>query len=119
LPHTVRETLHAEDPAGGPEWALRSWRGVRNPRANFGPGYRPHGFICIQVGVIEGHRLVEPRPGATPATLSAGQEGSLGGCNAPADLTRFPPVAEAVSYVGDPYAYAPHPLRTVIGGMLR
>ncbi len=121
LADTVRETLYAKDPAGGPEWALRSWQGSRNPRANFGPGYRPARFICVQVGALEGHRLVEPRPGTAALPLSVGEESVDGAssCNAPSDLTRFGPGGEAMSYVADPYAYAPRPLRTVVFGILR
>jgi hypothetical protein len=121
LAGTVRETLHAKDPAGGPEWALRSWQGSRNPRANFGPGYQPARLICVQVGAVEGHRLVEPRPGAASLPLSVGEEpeDGVGGCDAPSDLTRFGPMGEAMSYVADPYAYAPRPLCTVVYGMLR
>ncbi len=120
LRNTVRETLRAKDPAGGPKWALRSWLGTGNPRANFGAGYHPKRFLCMQVGVLEGDRLVEPRPGSTPLPLSLTQEyGVGGGCNATSDLTRFPPMAEPVSYLESPFSYAPRPLRTVIGGMLR
>lgn len=119
LASTVRETLRAKDPAGGPEWALRSWQGLPNPHADFG-GDRPTRFLCLQVGVIEDHRLVEPRPGGAPLPLNVGQEyGVGGGCNAPSDLTRFGPMAETISYVDNPYAYAPRPLRTVVSGMLR
>jgi hypothetical protein len=118
LTRTVRETLRAKDPAGGPEWALRSWQGLPNPHANFGGSYRPGRFLCLQVGVVENHRLVEPRPDSAPLPLSVGQEYG-GGCNAPSDLTRFGPLAEAVSYLEDPYAYAPRPLRTVVSGLLR
>jgi len=121
LARTVRETLRAKDPAGGPEWALRSWQGLPNPRANFGAGYHPKRFICVQVGAVENHRLLEPRPGKAALRLSVGadSEAGVGGCNAPSDLKRFGPLAEAVSYVDDPYAYSPRPLRTVVWGMLR
>ncbi len=120
LPSTVRETLRAKDPAGGPEWALRSWQGLPNPRANFGDGYHPTRMLCTQVGVVRHGRLVEPRPYSAPLTLSVGQEygASVGGCNEPKDLARFGPLAETVSYVADPYAYAPRPLRTVVSGLL-
>jgi len=114
---TVRETLRARDPAGGPEWALRSWQGRPNPRANFG-GSPPARFVCVQAGVVEGSRLLRPRPGSAPLPLTAGQEGSPGGCDAPGELTRLLLAAEPVSYVSNPYAYAPRPLRTVIAGML-
>jgi hypothetical protein len=116
---TVRETLRAGDPAGGPEWVLRSWQGLPNPRASFG-GRPPARFICFQVGVIENRRFVEPRPGSSPLPLAVGQEyGTGGGCNSPSDLLRFGPLALALSYVDDPYSYAPTPLRTIVSGWLR
>jgi hypothetical protein len=119
LMRTVRETLHAKDPAGGPEWALRSWQGLPNPRANFGSGYRPTRMLCTQVGVVDHGRLVEPRADGAPLALSAGGEyGVGGGCNEPKSLARFGALAEAVTYVNSPYAYAPRPLRTVVSGQL-
>jgi hypothetical protein len=119
LTSSVRETLHAKDPHGGPEWALRSWRGRANPRANFG-GHPPRSFLCLQVGVIEGQRLLQPRPGSAALPLSVGQEGAVGGgCNAPSDLARIGISVETVSYVDNPYAYQPTPLRTVVSGQMR
>ncbi len=116
----MRETLRAKDPAGGPEWALRSWQGLPNPRANFGGGFHPKRMLCLQAGVLDRGRLVEPRPGSTPLSLNVGQEyGVGGGCTQPSALARFGPLAETVSYVDDPYAYAPRPLRTVVSGLLR
>jgi hypothetical protein len=120
LARTVRETLRAKDPAGGPEWALRSWQGLPNPHADFGGGFHPKRMLCLQVGVLERGRLVEPRPSSTPLPLSVGQEYGVGvGCTQPSALVRFGPLAETVSYVADPYAYAPRPLRTVLSGLLR
>jgi hypothetical protein len=119
LPGTVRETLRAKDPAGGPEWALRSWQGLPNPRADFGGGFHPKRMLCLQVGVVDRGRLVEPRPDSTPLSLRVGGEyGVGGGCTQPSALVRLGPLAETVSYVDDPYAYAPRPLRTVVSGLL-
>ncbi len=117
---TVRETLHASDPAGGPEWALRSWRGLPNPRANFGGGYHPSRFVCLQVGAREGGRLLELRPGLAPLSLEVGREGGadVGGCNEPAYIAKHGPMMQVVSYTGHPYAYAPTPMRTVVSGLL-
>jgi hypothetical protein len=118
LMRTVRETLRAGDPAGGPEWALRSWQGLPNPRAYSG-GSHPGRMLCTQVGVLEHGRLVEPRADGAPLALSVGGEyGVGGGCNEPQSLARFVSLAEAVTYVNDPYAYAPRPLRTVVSGQL-
>ena len=120
IPATIRETLRAADPAGGPEWVLRSWQGRRNPRANFGAGYRPNRFYCYQVGILDHGHLVQPRPGHPPHVLSLDEQGfGVGGCNDPASMKRFPPLAEATTYLHDPYAYSPRPVRTVISGVLR
>ncbi len=117
---SVREMLRSKDPAGGPEWVLRSWRGLPNPHANFGGNYRPKSFLCLQVGEVENHQLVEPRAGASAQPLSLERDyGLAGGCNAPGDLARFGPLAETVTYLDNPYAYAPRPLRTIISGILR
>ena len=48
-----------------------------------------------------------------------GQEFGTGGCDDPASMKRFPPLAEAVTYLQDPYAYSPKPTQTVVSGMLR
>jgi hypothetical protein len=118
MPGTARETLHASDPAGGPEWALRSWQGRPNPRARFG-GSIPSRFVCFQVGIGRGGALFAPRPGASPRPLTIGQEGqALGGCNGTAYVATHHPVAQVESYTDHPYAYAPTPQRTVVAGML-
>jgi hypothetical protein len=119
IPSTVRETLHASDPAGGSEWALRSWRGRPNPKARFG-GSHPSRFECFQVGIRRGGELFEPRPGASPRLLQPGQEAGAeaGGCNETAYVADHNPVAQVESYTDHPYAYAPLPERTVVSGML-
>ncbi|HEY5194867.1 MAG TPA: hypothetical protein VIJ39_13495 [Solirubrobacteraceae bacterium] len=116
---TVRETLHASDPAGGPEWALRSWQGRPNPRARYGES-PPARLVCFQVGIRRGGTLFEPRPGASPRPLEVGQEegSEAGGCNATAYVADHPPVAMVESYTDHPYAYTPTPARTVVAGML-
>lgn len=114
---TVREELHAPDPAGGAEWVLRSWRGRPNPQAPFG-NRRPSELVCEQLGVIEGGQLVQPPP-AAPTKLTTTQEtrAGLGGCNESAWLATHAPAAQMVSFVGDPYAYTPTPRETAIIGM--
>jgi hypothetical protein len=117
---TVRETLRAANLAGGPGWVLRSWQGRRNPRAAFGPDYRPSTFYCYEIGVLDHGHLVQPRPEGTPLTLTVGgQEFGTGGCNDPASMRRFLPLAEAVTYLQNPYAYSPLPVQTVVSGLLR
>ncbi len=116
LKSTLRETLQAADPAGGPPWALRSWRALPNPRADFGANSKPSSFLCTQTGVLSHHRLLQPRTGLP---LSAGADYGLdGGCNSPSDLARLGPLAQTVTDVANPFAYAPRPLRTVVSGLL-
>ena len=114
---SARETLRLPDPAGGPEWVLLSWRGRPNPRANFGSP--PSEFVCQQVGVQEGGRLVAPPP-AAPVALAAGSEPAVGegGCNETRWLAHHAPVGQVFSTVNDPFAYSPVPLRTVVVGMV-
>jgi hypothetical protein len=118
IPGTVRETLHVSDPAGGPEWALRSWQGRPNPKARFG-GSHPSRFVCYQVGVRRGDQLFEPRFGANSRPLEAGQEADAenGGCNEIVYVATHNPVAQVESYTDHPYAYAPTPQRVVVSGM--
>ena len=76
--------MHASDPAGGSEWALRSWQGRPNPKARFGGGSRPSRFVCYQIGIRLGGQLLQPRFGASPRPLEAGQEEDVeggGGCS--------------------------------------
>jgi hypothetical protein len=116
---TVRETLHASDPAGGPEWALRSWQGRPNPRARYGES-PPARLVCFQVGIRRGGALFKPRPGASPRRLEVGREEGTeaGGCNPAAYVANHPPVVTVGSYTDHPYDYTPTPDRTVVAGML-
>lgn len=113
IPATVRETLRAEDPAGGPEWVMRSWLGRPNPRAH---GSGTEGFICEELGVLVEGKLVEPgRRGSSESyPLTAEQ----GGCNRVKELRQRRYSMALQSFVEDPYEYDPHPSRTVISGLL-
>jgi hypothetical protein len=119
ISRTVRETLHAADPAGGPEWALRSWQATPNSRVRFS-GQVPGRFFCSEVGVVEHGTLVAPGPNAastsTPLTLSP--ESDSGGCDDTGSLERIGPAAQVRSYLADPSAYSPQVLRTVVSGLL-
>ncbi len=122
LVDTQRETVRVQDPAGGPQWVLRSWQGLPNPKA---PGARAEGdthIYCFEFGVLDGGKLVLPRTGGTPipwaspGTLAAGSEEER--CNGASTLARKGPLFSAVTYLADPYAYAPQPLRTIVSGQL-
>jgi hypothetical protein len=119
LPSTVRESLRVSDPGGGPSWELRSWQGLPNPRVRV-DGLPAKHMLCVQLGVRQDGRLVEPRPGAAALSVSVGQETGASGarCNEPAALRRMTYMLQMQSYIGYPYAYAPSPLRTVLNGLL-
>ena len=120
IPSTVRETLHANDPASGLEWALRSWQGRPNQKARFGNSH-PSRSVCYQVGIRRGGQLFEPQFEASSRPLEAGQEAGGeggGGCNETAYVADHHPVAQVASYTDHPYSYTPTPQRTVVSGML-
>lgn len=113
IPATARETLRAEDPAGGPEWVMRSWQGRPNPRVH---GQGKEGFICEELGVLVGGKLVEPgRRGSSrsyPLTVEQGR------CTQAKQLRQRRYSLELQGFLENPYEYDPHPSRTVIDGLL-
>ncbi len=110
---TVTETLRAPDPAGGPEWVLRSWRGKANTSVS---GVSGEQFLCAQLGVRYHGKLVEPS--ATPSAHSLPLISEGGRCNQAKDLNRMRYMLALESFLDDPYQYAPHPARAVLSGML-
>jgi hypothetical protein len=110
---TITQTLHASDPAGGPEWVLRSWQGNPNRRVR-GVGYGR--FMCAQLAVLWHGRPVQPS--ATPSASSRLLSAESGRCNQPKDLTRMRYMLTLESFLTDPYEYAPRPERAVLSGML-
>ena len=110
---TVTETLRAPDPAGGPEWALRSWQGSPNTRVG---GLRNERFICTELGVEWDGRLVEPS--ARPSDRSQPVSVEEGRCNQAKDLVRMHYMLSLESFLDDPYAYTPVPTRAVLSGVL-
>jgi hypothetical protein len=110
---TVRETLRAEDPAGGPTWVLRSWRGKPNPKVA-GNAHEP--FLCASLGVLEGDSLVEPGTGAASHSVPLGIQDER--CNSAESLTKMHYMLSLESFLDNPNEYAPYPSRTVISGML-
>jgi hypothetical protein len=122
LAGSQRETVRVTDPSGGPQWLLRSWQGLPNPKA---PGALAEGhthIYCFEFGVLDAGKLVLPRTGgapipwAAPGTIATDSEEER--CNGANTLARKGPLFSAVSYLADPYAYAPQPLRTVVSGQL-
>jgi hypothetical protein len=113
IPSTVRETLRASDPAGGPTWVLRSWQGRPNPKVS---GVRHERFVCAELGVLVGGSLVEG--GSDPSSKNHPLTVEQGRCNQAAGLTRMRYMLALEGFLDDPYEYAPHPSRTVISGVL-
>jgi hypothetical protein len=110
---TVKETLRSADPAGGPEWVLRSWQGKPNTHVS---GVADEQFLCIQLGVLYHGKLVEPT--ATPSVHSLPLSSEGGRCNQAKDLNRMHYTLTLESFLDDPYQYTPHPARAVLSGML-
>jgi hypothetical protein len=121
ISQTVAQTQHAADPAGGPEWSLRSWQGHVDPRAKFGDVKHSSLFDCWQAGIIQAGRLLQPDPGGTPiplnvSTASPGEQGThCTGAEAPTAENLTPTIA---SYPEDAGEYAPVPVRTVVAGVI-
>jgi hypothetical protein len=118
---TVVQTQHAADPAGGPDWSLRSWQGHVDPRAKFGVEKHPSLFDCWQAGVIQEGRLLQPDPGGTPtplnvSTASPGEQAThCAGAGAPTAENLTPTIAAYPKNAGE---YAPLPVRTVVAGVI-
>jgi hypothetical protein len=110
---TVTEALRAADPAGGPEWVMRSWQGRAN-RSVAGVG--DERSLCAELGVRWRGRLVEPS--ATPSARSRSLNAEGGRCNGAKALTRMRYMLALESFLDDPYEYTPHPERAVLSGML-
>jgi hypothetical protein len=110
---TVRETLRANDPAGGPTWVMRSWRGRPNRQVS---GVGNEQFVCAELGVLIGGKLVEP--GSDPSSKRHPLTAEEGRCNSASALERMRYMLALEGFLDDPYDYNPHPSRTVLSGVL-
>ena len=116
---TLKETVRASDPAGGPPWVLRSWRSIYRASGSTSSG---HGVLqyCFQFGVIDKGSLVLPRTGAAPVPLNPpghpSSESDEERCNSAQVLTRNATHFSVESYLADPYAYSPKVVRTLVSG---
>ncbi len=110
---TLTETLRAADPAGGPEWVLRSWQG--NPNRSVS-GVGDERYECAELGVLWHGTLVEPSARPSDRSLPLSAEG--GRCNSAKDLERMRYMLALESFLNDPYEYTPRPARAVLSGML-
>jgi len=116
---TLKESVRASDPAGGPPWVLRSWRAILRASGSTASG---HGVLqyCFHFGVIDKGRLVLPRTGAAPVPLNPpghpSSESNEERCNSTEVLTRNATHFSVESYLADPYAYSPAVVRTLVSG---
>jgi hypothetical protein len=113
---SLRTTAPQHDPAGGPSWVLRSWRGTANSAAHFGgPTLR---LVCFQVGVLRNGVLSAPSDGtdAVHALAPPGAAAAEEGCNQQSEIRG--PRYGTQPYVANPEVYAPAPVRTVLSGVM-
>jgi hypothetical protein len=116
---TLRETVRVRDPAGGPQWVLRSWRAILRASGSTTSG-RAVLQYCFQFGVIDKGSLVLPRTGAAPVPLNPPgyptRDSDEERCNGTQVLTRNATHFSVESYLVDPYAYSPTVVRTLVSG---
>ena len=112
---SIAISRRADDPTGGPAWALRSWSARISPRLQVsGNGERE--LVCFAIGTERGDRLVEPRAGGATRTVGMSQRDAR--CNGPGWLARHAAGSAVRTYVDDPEAPDPKPVRVVISGLL-
>ncbi|WP_354697223.1 hypothetical protein DSM112329_02849 [Paraconexibacter sp. AEG42_29] len=113
---TVEEGADAEDVAGGPAWSIRTWKARIDARTNAPRGYG-RDLLCFAVGQRgTGNSLREPLDGGRTRAVGAGQPD--GRCNGPDWLATHPAVPAVLTYVDDPGALEPKPVRVVVAGLL-
>lgn len=115
VPGTTRDGGRAHDPAGGPDWAVRAWRAQLGRRTQASSG-TSRTLLCFAAGQVAADGLREPLPdGRSRAIRTPGPEGL---CNGNDWLRSHPGGAEATTYVDDPDAPEPKPVRVVVAGLL-
>lgn len=110
---TVRETLHASDPDGGPEWVLRTWRASANPSV---PGVPHERFLCSELGVRWHGKLVQATTTPSSRTMPLNVQDDR--CDTVGELSKLRYLLSFEPFVNDPDAYAPRPGRVVLDGLL-
>ena len=114
-PRTAAIVRRAEDPTGGPAWALRRWNARVDARLRVdGRGERD--LLCFAYGIEHGDRLVTPLAGGASRTVQSG--GVDGRCNGPSWLRTHAGGADVRTYVEDPDAPDPKPVRVIVAGLL-
>ena len=113
---TVAIRRRAEDPAGGPAWALRSWSAHVDPRVDV-VGTDDRDLLCFALGVdAGGGRLTEPLAGGRTRVVGTGEQD--GYCNSPKWLATHAGGPIVRTYVDDVTATEPQPQRVVVAGLL-
>lgn len=109
-PRTIAIVRRADDVAGGPPWALRSWSARVDPRLRVAGSDRD--LRCFAIGIESGARLLEP-------ATAGGQRVARGSyCNSPRFLARRAAAPVVRTYVDDPTSPSPRVLRVVVAGLL-
>jgi hypothetical protein len=113
---TVAIRRRAQDPSGGPAWALRTWSArIVSKIKEVDPFGRD--MVCFAFGIdAGGGRLTEPLPGGRTRTVGTSARDGL--CNSPRWLATHAGGPIVRTYVDDPTATDPRPQRVVVAGML-
>ena len=114
VPGSASITRRADDPAGGPGWALRSWSvrmGVPPDPVDLG---RPS--LCFAIGVEQRGRLVEPVPSGGTRMVGMGVDDRR--CPRRSELAAGAADFELRTYVDDADASDPRAVRVVVAGLL-
>jgi hypothetical protein len=107
---------HADDPSGGPAWALRTWSAHIDSRVG-AVGTFGRDLACFAIGIdAGGGRLTEPLAGGRTRVVGTGEQD--GYCNSPKWLATHAGGPIVRTYVDDVTATEPHPQRVVVAGLL-
>jgi hypothetical protein len=113
---TVAIRRRAQDPSGGPGWALRTWSARVDARVRVVGSYG-RDMTCFAFGIdAGGGRLTEPLPAGRSRVVGTSERDGL--CNAPKWLATHAGGVFVRTYVDDVTATDPRPQRVVVAGLL-
>jgi hypothetical protein len=113
---TVKIVRTAEDPTGGPAWALRSWTAQLKDRGRVSAG-TSHELRCYEAGLpAPGGGLRWPLTGGRTRALGLGQGDAL--CNDARSLAAGPTGPLVRTLVDGAGSADPRPVRVVVAGLL-
>ncbi len=112
---SFRDSAPVADPAGGPAWVLRAFKGTPAKNVRFGPEGPPSGFACFVAGPRVDGQLRRATSGAPGRRLDPAREGDAF-CNEDERPKRL--AAAVVAYAGDPGGYDPGLSRIAVTGQV-